>query len=71
MRIEIFQHGVYSPECFKNLNLARINFNRTGNYGKNFLKIGRFEPSSKTCSHCGYVNHSLTLNDREWTCPRL
>ena len=38
-------------------------------YGKNFRKIGRFEPSSKTCSHCGYVNHSLTLNDREWTCP--
>lgn len=38
-------------------------------YGKNFLKIGRFEPSSKTCSHCGYVNHSLTLNDREWICP--
>jgi putative transposase len=37
--------------------------------GKNFLKIGRFAPSSKTCSSCGYVNHSLTLNDREWTCP--
>jgi len=38
-------------------------------YGKNFLKIGRFDPSSKTCSHCGYVNHSLTLDDREWQCP--
>ena len=38
-------------------------------YGRNFLKIGRFDPSSKTCSHCGHVNHSLTLNDREWTCP--
>lgn len=37
--------------------------------GKNFLKIGRFDPSSKTCSSCGCVNHSLTLNDREWTCP--
>ena len=38
-------------------------------YGKNFLKIGRFDPSSKMCNECGYVNHSLTLNDREWTCP--
>ena len=38
-------------------------------YGKNFRKIGRFDPSSKMCSQCGYVNHSLTLNDREWTCP--
>lgn len=37
-------------------------------YGKNFVQIGRFEPSSKLCS-CGYINHSLTLKDREWTCP--
>ena len=21
------------------------------------------------CSHCGYINRELTLNDREWTCP--
>ena len=38
-------------------------------YGKNFRKIGRFDPSSKMCSQCGYVNHSLTRNDREWICP--
>jgi putative transposase len=38
-------------------------------YGKNVLQIGRFEPSSKTCSVCGYINKSLTLKDREWTCP--
>ena len=37
--------------------------------GKNFLKIGRFEPSSKMCSNCGYTNHNLTLSDREWKCP--
>ena len=37
-------------------------------YGKNILKIGRFEPSSKTCSHCGSINKELTLQDREWTC---
>ena len=35
--------------------------------GKNILKIGRSEPSSKMCS-CGVVNRSLTLKDREWTC---
>jgi putative transposase len=38
-------------------------------YGKTLLKIGRFEPSSKLCSVCGYINHDLTLKDREWTCP--
>jgi putative transposase len=37
-------------------------------YGKNILKIGTFEPSSKTCSRCGAINKELTLQDREWTC---
>lgn len=36
--------------------------------GKNILKIGRFDPSSKTCNHCGAINKELTLQDREWTC---
>lgn len=36
-------------------------------YGKNFVQIGRFEPSSKLCS-CGVINHELTLKYREWTC---
>jgi len=39
-------------------------------YGKNILRIGRFAPSSKTCSSCGYINKKLTLKDREWTCPK-
>ena len=38
-------------------------------YGKNILRIGRFEPSSKVCSVCGYVNHTLTLKNRSWACP--
>lgn len=37
-------------------------------YGKNILTIGRFEPSSKTCSSCGISNKELKLSDREWTC---
>jgi len=37
-------------------------------YGKNIIRIGRFEPSSKTCSNCGNINKDLTLQDREWTC---
>lgn len=39
-------------------------------YGKNILKIGRFEPSSKLHANCGYINKDLTLSDREWTCPK-
>lgn len=37
-------------------------------YGKNILRIGRFEPSSKCCSSCGTINKELTLKDRVWTC---
>lgn len=38
--------------------------------GKNVIFIGRFEPSSKTCSCCGYVKKDLTLKDRSWICPQ-
>ena len=38
-------------------------------FGKNVIFIGRFEPSSKTCSKCGYVKSDLKLSDREWVCP--
>jgi len=37
-------------------------------YGRNILRIGRFDPSSKTCHACGSINKKLTLEDREWTC---
>jgi len=37
--------------------------------GKNILRIGQFEPSSKICNVCGYHNGNLTLKDREWECP--
>ena len=38
--------------------------------GKNVIFIGRYEPSSKLCHNCGYINKELTLNDREWICPQ-
>ena len=37
--------------------------------GKRLIKIGRWEPSSKTCSKCGYVNESVIWGDYEWECP--
>ncbi|EQD63656.1 IS605 OrfB family transposase, partial [mine drainage metagenome] len=35
---------------------------------KNIIEIGRFDPSSKMCSHCGYV-YNLKPSERTWTCP--
>ncbi len=36
--------------------------------GKHLIKVGRFFPSSKMCSACGFMNDGLTLKDRIWTC---
>lgn len=38
-------------------------------YGRTYIKIGSFYPSSKICHCCGYKNTTLTLADREWECP--
>jgi putative transposase len=37
--------------------------------GKAFIKIGRFFPSSKVCSECGFQNGKMPLIVRSWTCP--
>ena len=39
-------------------------------YNRKIVFVNRFYPSSKTCHNCGYVNKSLTLNDRQWVCPQ-
>jgi len=38
-------------------------------YRTRVVQVGRFVPSTKTCSVCDAVNHDLTLKDRVWTCP--
>ena len=38
---------------------------------RKYIKIGRFVPSSQTCSCCGYINiETKKLSVREWTCPQ-
>jgi putative transposase len=39
-------------------------------YGRTFVKIDRWFPSSKRCGHCGHVVDKLLLNIREWDCPK-
>ena len=39
-------------------------------YNRKIVFVDRFYPSSKTCHNCGYINKSLTLNDRQWKCPQ-
>ena len=35
---------------------------------KKVVLIGRYYPSSKTCSKCGYIHKGLKLKDRHWQC---
>ena len=38
-------------------------------YGRAFIRIGRFEPTSRTCSACGAKDGPKALHVREWMCP--
>ncbi|WP_217630008.1 RNA-guided endonuclease TnpB family protein [Thiothrix caldifontis] len=65
----------------KNPNLARHiadagwgEFTRQLEYksawaGRTYVEIGRFFPSSKRCSCCGFVKDTMPLDVREWECP--
>jgi putative transposase len=38
-------------------------------YGRTYLPLDRFFPSSKLCSSCGHLLDELPLSIREWDCP--
>ena len=39
-------------------------------YGKTFIQIDRFFPSTQICSICGYRNTEITIDIRNWVCPK-
>ncbi|KFG09494.1 transposase [Streptomyces scabiei] len=41
---------------------------KAARYGRTFVKIGRFEPTSQVCSVCGVKDGPKPLNVRRWTC---
>ncbi|WP_406376423.1 transposase [Streptomyces sp. NBC_00647] len=41
---------------------------KAARYGRAFHRIGRFEPTSQVCSHCGVKDGPKPLNVRMWTC---
>lgn len=38
-------------------------------HNRQLVRIDRWYPSSKTCSSCLHLMHSMDLSVREWTCP--
>ncbi|MGW1810518.1 RNA-guided endonuclease InsQ/TnpB family protein [Streptomyces sp. NPDC002078] len=41
---------------------------KAARYGRTFMRIGRFEPTSQVCSGCGVKDGPKPLSVREWTC---
>ena len=42
---------------------------KAARYGRRVITVGRWYPSSKTCSACGYLLADLSLKTRTWQCP--
>lgn len=38
--------------------------------GTHFSRVDRWEPTTKRCHVCGYINNDITLDTREWKCPQ-
>lgn len=58
---------VIQEECFYEF-LRQMKYKCEWN-GIEFVQVGRFYPSSKTCSCCGTIKKDLKLSDRIYRCP--
>jgi putative transposase len=48
--------------------LVRCIEEKAAQYGRTFVRIGRFEPTSQVCSACGVKDGPKPLAVREWVC---
>jgi putative transposase len=67
----MFKNKKWAPKLqkislYKLLNMIKY---KAEWYGKTFIQVNRFYPSTKTCNICGYKNKNITLKTRQWTCP--
>ncbi|HXG66094.1 MAG TPA: RNA-guided endonuclease TnpB family protein [Blastocatellia bacterium] len=77
----VFVEGLAVVNLLKNHCLAKAIANaawgemfrqleyKAGWYGRTYLELDRFFPSSKLCSACGHLLIKLPLSVREWDCP--
>ena len=50
--------------------LMQILEQKCAKHEKTFHKISQWTATTKPCSDCGYHNKELTLEDRQWRCPK-
>ena len=49
--------------------LVRLLEHKAAQHGRRVVKIGRWEPTSQTCSACGHRDGPKPLGVRAWACP--
>jgi putative transposase len=49
--------------------LVRLLEDKAAQHGRRVVKIGRWEPTSQTCSACGHRDGPKPLGIRAWACP--
>ncbi|MDR3343820.1 MAG: transposase [Treponema sp.] len=59
----------YGVIALEDLNVQGMVKNHSLARAKELRLVGRFAPSSKTCSSCGHGKHDVTLKDRIYVCP--
>jgi putative transposase len=47
---------------------TRLLEEKAARYGRYFVRVGRFFPSSRLCSVCGVIDGPKPLSVRTWTC---
>ena len=62
-------HGKSTYDLGWSMFLNRLKTKAEEN-GKMIIEANHWFASSKTCNYCGYVNKDLTIENREWTCPK-
>ncbi|GAA3747293.1 RNA-guided endonuclease TnpB family protein [Plantactinospora mayteni] len=42
---------------------------KAARYGRTFVRVDRYLPSTRMCSQCGRIHQKMVLNVRAWDCP--
>jgi putative transposase len=48
---------------------VRLLAEKAAHHGRRVIRIGRFEPTTQTCSACGHRDGPKPLAVRTWACP--
>ena len=59
-------HKLQNISLYKLLQMIKY---KSACYGKKFIQIDRYYPSSKKCRHCTHIYEELKLHMRQWKCP--